>query len=85
MAPHIRPEDDPGSEAAEPVRPEWLRPAPEGTSWITGEGEGARLALKGNAPALRAAPRAGIREEDYVTTVKALRRFVRNAGGTITP
>ncbi|MFD8586192.1 hypothetical protein ACFV2A_25245 [Streptomyces californicus] len=85
MASHIRPEDDPDSEAAEPVRPEWLRPAPEGTSWITGEGEGARLALKGNAPALRAAPRAGISEEDYVTTVKVLRRFVRNAGGTITP
>ncbi|MEU3885019.1 MULTISPECIES: hypothetical protein [Streptomyces] len=85
MASHIRPEDDPGSEAAEPVRPEWLRPAPEGTSWITGEGEGASLALKGNAPALRAAPRAGISEEDYVTTVKVLRRFVRNAGGTITP
>ncbi|MEU1793845.1 hypothetical protein [Streptomyces californicus] len=85
MASHIRPEDDPGSEAAEPVRPEWLRPAPEDTSWITGEGEGASLALKGNAPALRAAPRAGISEEDYVTTVKVLRRFVRNAGGTITP
>ncbi|MDW4913030.1 hypothetical protein [Streptomyces californicus] len=85
MASYIRPEDDPGSEAAEPVRPEWLRPAPEGTSWITGEGEGASLALKGNAPALRAAPRAGISEEDYVTTVKVLRRFVRNAGGTITP
>ncbi len=85
VASHIRPEDDPGSEAAEPVRPEWLRPAPEGTSWITGEGEGASLALKGNAPALRAALHAGIREEDYVTTVKALRQFVRNAGGTITP
>ncbi|MFG3427211.1 hypothetical protein [Streptomyces californicus] len=41
-------------------------------------------ALKGNAPALRAALHAGNREEDYVTTVKVLRRFVRNAGGTIT-
>ncbi|WP_179891912.1 hypothetical protein [Streptomyces sp. sk226] len=85
MASYIRPEDDPGSEAAESVRPEWLRPAPEGTSWITEEGVRAHLALKGDAPALRAALHAGISEEEYVTTVKAPRRFVRSAGGTITP
>ncbi|MFE9459140.1 hypothetical protein [Streptomyces californicus] len=57
---------------------------PEGTSWITEEGERARLALKGNAPAIRAELHAGVSDEDYVTTVKVLRQFVRNAGGTIT-
>ncbi|MGV0099916.1 MarR family transcriptional regulator [Streptomyces californicus] len=85
MASYIQPQDDLAAEAAELVRRGWLRQDAGGALWITEEGEQARLALKGNAPALRAALHAGIREEDYVTTVKVLRRFVRNAGGTITP
>ncbi|MFH8881373.1 hypothetical protein [Streptomyces californicus] len=59
MASYIRPKDDLDSEAAESVRPEWLRPAPGGALWITEEGELARLGLKSNAPALLAAPHAG--------------------------
>ncbi|MCF3169327.1 MULTISPECIES: MarR family transcriptional regulator [Streptomyces] len=85
MASYIQPQDDLATEAAELVRRGWLRQDADGALWITEEGERARLDLKRNTPALLAALHAGISVEDYVTTVKVLRQFVRNAGGTITP
>ncbi|MFI1188960.1 MarR family transcriptional regulator [Streptomyces californicus] len=85
MASYIRREDDLVSDAAELVRRGWLRQDAGGALWITEEGEQARLGLKRNAPAIRAVLHAGISDEDYVTTVKVLRRFIRNAGGTTAP
>ncbi|MFE8913239.1 MarR family transcriptional regulator [Streptomyces globisporus] len=82
MASYIRPEDDLAVEAEALVRRGRLRRDADDRLWITEEGEQARLDLKRNAPAIRAALHEGIPDADYATTVKVLRRLVRNAGGT---
>ncbi|MFH9265835.1 MarR family transcriptional regulator [Streptomyces sp. NPDC017546] len=83
MASYIRPEDDLAVAAGELVQRGWLTRDAAGRLWITEEGEQARLDLKRNAPAIRAALHAGISDADYVTTVKVLRQLVRNAGGAV--
>ncbi|MFJ6510776.1 MarR family transcriptional regulator [Streptomyces sp. NPDC091406] len=83
MASYIRPEDDLAVEAEGLVERGWLRRGGEGRLWITDAGEQARLDLKRNAPAIRAALHEGIPDADYVTTVKVLRRLIRNAGGAV--
>lgn len=84
MASYIRPEDDLAVEAETLIQKGWLRRDADDRLWITEEGEQARLDLKRNAPAVRAALHAGIPDADYVTTVKVLRQLVRNAGGAAT-
>jgi DNA-binding MarR family transcriptional regulator len=82
MASYIRPEDDLAAEGEELVRRGWLTRDASDRLWITEEGEHARVDLKLNAPAIRAALHEGIDDADYVTTVKVLRQLIRNAGGT---
>ncbi|MFJ6610507.1 MarR family transcriptional regulator [Streptomyces sp. NPDC091289] len=82
MASYIRPEDDLAVEAEALVERGWLTRDPGGRLWITEAGEQARVDLKRNAPAIRAALHEGIDDADYVTTVKVLQRLIRNAGGT---
>lgn len=82
MTSYIRPEDDLAVEAEGLVERGWLTRDASGRLWLTEEGEQARVDLKRNAPAIRAALHEGIDDADYVTTVKVLRRLIRNAGGT---
>ncbi|WP_097870731.1 transposase [Streptomyces sp. rh34] len=81
MASYIRPEDDLAVAAEELVQRGWLTRDAAGRLWITEAGEQARLDLKRNAPAIRAALHEGISDADYVTTVKVLRQLIRNATG----
>lgn len=83
MASYIRPEDDLAVEAEVLVERGWLTRDAENRLWLTEEGERARLDLKRNAPAIRAALHEGIADADYVTTLKVLRRMIRNAGGSV--
>ncbi|WP_103532570.1 transposase [Streptomyces sp. SM11] len=82
MASYIRPEDDLAAEAEALVERGWLTRDSGGRLWITEAGEQARVDLKRNAPAIRAALHEGIDDTDYVTTMKVLRQLIRNAGGT---
>ncbi len=81
MASYLRPEDDLDAEAAVLVERGWLRRDDEERLWLTEAGEEARLSLRRNAPAIRAALHEGIDDADYVTTLKVLRQLIRNAGG----
>ncbi|WP_017238091.1 MarR family winged helix-turn-helix transcriptional regulator [Streptomyces sp. SS] len=83
MASYIRPEDDLAVEAEVLVERGWLTRDAEDRLWLTEEGEQARLDLKRNAPAIRASLHEGIADADYVTTLKVLRRMIRNAGGSV--
>ncbi|MEU4067599.1 MarR family winged helix-turn-helix transcriptional regulator [Streptomyces wedmorensis] len=83
MASYIRPEDDLAVEAEVLVERGRLTRDAEDRLWLTEEGERARLDLKRNAPAIRAALHEGITDADYVTTLKVLRRMIRNAGGSV--
>lgn len=83
MASYIRPEDDLAAEAAVLLERGWLTRDAEDRWWLTQEGEQARLDLKRNAPAIRAALHEGIDDADYVTTLKVLQQMIRNAGGTV--
>ncbi|MCF3180534.1 winged helix-turn-helix transcriptional regulator [Streptomyces polychromogenes] len=82
MASYLRPEDDLDAEAAVLVERGWLRRDDEERLWLTEAGEEARLSLRRNGPAIRAALHEGIDDADYVTTLKVLRQLIRNAGGT---
>ncbi|MEU3913391.1 MarR family winged helix-turn-helix transcriptional regulator [Streptomyces sp. NPDC029721] len=83
MASYIRPEDDLDAEAAVLVERGWLRRDDEERLWLTEAGEEARLSLRRNGPAIRAALHEGIDDADYVTTLKVLRQLIRNAGGPV--
>ncbi|MBB5856814.1 MarR family transcriptional regulator [Amycolatopsis umgeniensis] len=82
MVSYIRPEDDLAAEAEVLLERGWLARDTEDRLWLTEEGERARLDLARNAPAIRAALHEGIDDADYVTTMKVLKRLIRNAGGT---
>ncbi|WP_030792382.1 MarR family winged helix-turn-helix transcriptional regulator [Streptomyces sp. NRRL S-920] len=82
MASYIRPEDDLAAEAEVLIGRGWLTRDAEDRLWLTEEGEQARVELRRNAPAIRAALHEGIDDADYVTTVKVLQQMIRNAGGT---
>ncbi|MFE1027059.1 MarR family transcriptional regulator [Streptomyces sp. NPDC058818] len=82
MTSYIRPEDDLAAEAEALLGRGWLTRDTEHRLWLTEEGERARVDLARNAPAIRADLHEGIDDADYVTTLKVLRRLIRNAGGT---
>ncbi|MFF9034386.1 MarR family winged helix-turn-helix transcriptional regulator [Streptomyces sp. NPDC014892] len=82
MSSYIRPEDDLAAEAERLLERGWLTRDTEDRLWLTPKGEQARIDLARNAPAIRAALHEGISDADYVTTVKVLKRLIRNAGGT---
>ncbi|WP_121751185.1 MarR family winged helix-turn-helix transcriptional regulator [Streptomyces sp. E2N166] len=83
MTSYIRPEDDLTAEAELLLERGWLTRDAEHRLWLTEEGERARVGLARNAPAIRAALHEGIDDSDYVSTLKVLRRLIRNAGGTV--
>ncbi|MFE6360205.1 MarR family transcriptional regulator [Streptomyces sp. NPDC057806] len=83
MASYLRAEDDLAAEAEVLVERGWLSRDAEDRLWLTEEGERARVEIRRNAPAIRAALHEGIDDADYVTTVKVLRQLIRNAGGTV--
>lgn len=83
MTSYIRPEDDLAAEADSLLERGWLTQDAEDRLWLTKEGEQARVDLKRNTPAIRAALHEGIDDADYVTTVKVLQQLIRNAGGTV--
>ncbi|MFE6338490.1 MarR family transcriptional regulator [Streptomyces sp. NPDC057798] len=82
MASYLRAEDDLAAEAEVLVERGWLTRDAEDRLWLTEEGERARVEIRRNAPAIRAALHEGIDDADYVTTVKVLQQLIRNAGGT---
>jgi hypothetical protein len=83
MSTYLRREDDLES-AADVLRDRgWLRRDGEGRWWITEAGDEALAELKKHAPAIRGRIHRGIDDADYVTTLKVLRRMIRNAGGLI--
>ncbi|MDF5752827.1 MarR family transcriptional regulator [Spongiactinospora sp. TRM90649] len=83
MSAYIRPEDDLAAEAEVLLGRGWLSRDAEARLWITEEGEQARRDLALNGPVIRAALHEGIDDADYVTTVKVLQQFVRNANGAV--
>ncbi|WND39690.1 MarR family winged helix-turn-helix transcriptional regulator [Streptomyces sp. BB1-1-1] len=83
MTSYVRPEDDLAAEAEVLLERGWLSRDAEHRLWLTEEGERARVDLARNAPAIRAALHEGIDDADYVTTLKVLRRLIRNAGATV--
>ncbi|QNP74600.1 winged helix-turn-helix transcriptional regulator [Streptomyces roseirectus] len=80
MATYLRPEDDLAAEADLMLAKGWLTRDGEARLWITGAGEEARTEIRRHAPAVRARMHEGVDDADYVTTVKVLRRMIRNAG-----
>ncbi|MFJ9949997.1 hypothetical protein [Kitasatospora sp. NPDC091207] len=52
-----------------------------GRLWITESGDAARAGLKTHAPAWRDLIHEGVDDADYATTLRVLRRMVRNVGG----
>lgn len=83
MSSYLRPEDDLTAESEVLLAQGRLTRDAEGRLWITEEGEEARVTMKGHAPAILARIHEGIDEADYVTTLKVLRRMIRNTGGTL--
>ncbi|MFE7765995.1 MarR family transcriptional regulator [Streptomyces sp. NPDC057438] len=83
MASYLRPEDDLAAESEVLLERDWLTRDADDRLWLTTTGEQARVDLARNAPAIRAALHEGIDDADYVTTLKVLRRLIRNAGGTV--
>jgi hypothetical protein len=82
MTSYLRAEDDLAAESEVLVERGWLTRDTEDRLWLTEEGERARVEIRRNAPAIRAALHEGIDDADYVTTVKVLQQLIRNAGGT---
>lgn len=82
MTSYIRSEDDLAAEAEVLLGRGWLTRDAGDRLWLTPEGEQARVDMAGIAPAIGAVLHEGIDDADYVTTIKVLRRLIRNAGGT---
>ncbi|MFF3174286.1 MarR family transcriptional regulator [Streptomyces sp. NPDC057900] len=82
MTSYIRPEDDLAAEAEVLLERGRLTRDTEDRLWLTEDGEQARLDLARNAPAIREVLHKDIEDADYVTTLKVLQQFIRNAGGT---
>ncbi|MFG2642143.1 MarR family transcriptional regulator [Streptomyces sp. NPDC048370] len=83
MSSYLQPEDDLTAESEVLLARGWLTRDAEDRLWITGEGDEARVTMRGHAPAILARIHEGIDEADYVTTLKVLRRMIRNTGGTL--
>ncbi|MEN5073544.1 MarR family winged helix-turn-helix transcriptional regulator [Isoptericola cucumis] len=83
MSSYLRLEDDLAAEAEVLLDRGWLARDADDRLSLTHEGEQARVDLARNAPAIRAALHEGIDDADYVTTLKVLRRMIRNAGGIV--
>jgi hypothetical protein len=80
MRTYLRGEDDLPAEASVLLARGWLRRDDDGRLWITEAGDEARAGLARHAPAIRARIHDGIDDADYVTTLKVLRRMIRNTG-----
>ncbi|MEU8779198.1 MarR family winged helix-turn-helix transcriptional regulator [Streptomyces sp. NPDC048606] len=78
MSSYLRAEDDLEAEAGPLVERGWLTRDAEGRLSITERGESARVDLSRHSPAIREAIHEGIDDADYVTTLKVLRRMMRN-------
>ncbi|MDT0345477.1 MarR family winged helix-turn-helix transcriptional regulator [Streptomyces litchfieldiae] len=83
MSSYLRPEDDLKAEAEILLERGWLTRDAEDRLWITEAGDEARAGLKRHAPAIRDRIHEGIDDADYVTTLKVLRRMIRNTGGAL--
>ncbi|MFI7304021.1 hypothetical protein ACIBM8_12490 [Micromonospora aurantiaca] len=83
MRSYLRAEDDLDAEAEVLRERGWLTRDADGRLRITEAGEDARLRLKQHAPGIRARIHDGVDDADYVTTLKVLRRMIRNTGGTV--
>lgn len=81
MRTYLRAEDDIPAEARRLVERGWVRRHADERLWLTPAGEEARVSTGAHAPAWRAAIHEGIDDADYVTTLKVLRRMIRNVGG----
>ncbi|EWM64089.1 MULTISPECIES: transposase [Micromonospora] len=83
MRSYLRAEDDLDAEAEVLRERGWLTRDADGRLRITEAGEDARLRLKQHAPGIRARIHDGVDDADYVTTLKVLRRMIRNTGGAV--
>ncbi|MFP3991927.1 MarR family transcriptional regulator [Streptomyces sp. E11-3] len=80
MTTYLRPEDDLAAEAATLLDRGWVTRDDDGRLWITEAGDAARADLKTHAPAWRDRIHEGVDDADYVTTLRVLRRMMRNVG-----
>ncbi|MBT2400261.1 MarR family transcriptional regulator [Streptomyces sp. ISL-100] len=82
MRDYLAPQDDLVPDTEDLVVRGWLtRDATTGRLTITEAGEAGRRRVKDHVPAVRAKIHDGINARDYVTTIKVLRRMMRNVGG----
>ncbi|MET9519790.1 MarR family winged helix-turn-helix transcriptional regulator [Streptomyces sp. NPDC002994] len=82
MRDYLEPQDDLVPETEELLVRGWLtRDDTTGRLTITEAGEAGRGRVKDHVPAVRARIHDGIDAADYVTTIKVLRRMMRNVGG----
>lgn len=78
MSSYLRPEDDLAAESEVLLGQGRLTRDEAGRLWITETGEAARVGVKAHVPAFRDRVHDGIDDADYVTTLKVLRRMLRN-------
>ncbi|MFF1902767.1 MarR family winged helix-turn-helix transcriptional regulator [Kitasatospora sp. NPDC058218] len=83
MKSYLRPEDDPAGEAEALLELGWVTQDGVGRLWITESGDAARAALKTHAPAWRDLIHEGVDDADYATTLRVLRRMMRNVGSDL--
>ncbi|MET9512196.1 MarR family winged helix-turn-helix transcriptional regulator [Streptomyces flavidovirens] len=80
MRDYLAPQDDLVPDTEDLVVRGFLSRDDTGRLTITEAGEAAHARVKGHVPALRAKIHEGIDDTDYATTVKVLRRMMRNVG-----
>ncbi|MCB5163813.1 MarR family winged helix-turn-helix transcriptional regulator [Streptomyces bambusae] len=83
MTSYLRPEDDIAGDAEAVLERGWVTRDAAGRLRITAAGDRARAELKSHAPQWRAEIHAGIDDADYATTVRVLRRMMRNVGSAL--
>ncbi|MGV9264936.1 MarR family transcriptional regulator [Kitasatospora sp. NPDC003701] len=83
MTSYLRPEDDPADEAQALLELGWVTQDGAGRLWITESGDAARAGLKTHAPAWRDLIHEGVSDADYATTLRVLRRMMRNVGSDL--
>ncbi|GLW10443.1 hypothetical protein Misp01_55710 [Microtetraspora sp. NBRC 13810] len=72
--------DDLEADVADLLERGWITRDAGHRLWITEAGKEAHARGKAHAPGLRARIHDGIDDADYVTTLKVLRRMIRNVG-----
>lgn len=78
MRDYLAPKDDLVRDTEDLVVRGWLTRDTTGRLTITEPGEAAHARVKAHVPALRTRIHVGIDDTDYATTVKVLRRMMRN-------